>query len=1297
MGDNEEEPMDLEEEYIPEGGIKIGDIYIPPPPLPALTLDNNGPRLVITHIENEWFKSYAGKQILGPFHKSFTSIVGPNGSGKSNVIDSMLFVFGYKASKIRSKKLSVLIHNSSSHPNVEWCKVAVHFQEIIDKGGEDFEVVPNSQFFVARTAHKDNSSYYSLNGKRTQYKEVAKMLRDKGIDLDHNRFLILQGEVESISLMKPKALTEHDTGMLEFLEDIIGTSRFKNPIELLSKKVEELNELRVEKLNRVKLVEKEKDDLEPAMKAALGYIRLENEKVEKQYRQRLRYILDAERNITKATEKKDEIEASVSDLTDKLKEVTDKRKEKDGEMQEKGKDFNKIEGEIDGLSESFKKLEMEDTSLREDVKNTNARRKKIKAQMEKEKENKEKLENLPEENQKKIDECLELREKLEKKVEDEEANYEAAMATLKTDTQVYQDEKAIHESKLVDLKKAVNEAASELDLATNEHAVYTSAEIKEKNRLEDLKNRIEAQKTSVRDKAAKLTELEGIIPEKEQELVEAQTELIEVSGNADRANSKLHNLRMEYEEKRSSQQATKSHGQVHDALMQQKRNGNIPGIIGRLGDLGGIDKKYDCAVSTCGAGGLDTILVEDRESGTKCIEFLKRNNVGRGNFLALDQQKHKYDRNMAPIQTPLNVPRVFDLISVAEERYKPAFYHYLRDTLVAENMDQATKVAYGAKRFRVVTLGGELIETSGTMTGGGRAKITGKMGQQSAVADKISPREFEKMENNITGVEEEVRVSQARRQELDDFIFRTKKEVQEMKKQLNKLRVEVNPLKEQVVMLEKQVADQETRVKEAAPDKKVVQKMQSRIDAAQEVYDEANSNASVVEKDVKACDAKIKEITGGKIKSIQKKLDDSKKQLDKVKAEITRLEVEIKSSERNLKKCTDKIETFEAEVKECEDNMRTMTARRSEIEVEGAKVLEENNGKQEQLKALQEEISKLKKEIDEITKEETALKSDRIEVDQQLQKWNDAIKDNSKKVSYWKREIKKLELQEVPGEDVPPLPELSEEDILAINMEELNYELTGIDENLAKSKPNMAAIAEYKKKEEVYLDRVAELDKITSARDEQRKHHDDLRKQRLNDFMEGFAIITGKLKEMYQMITLGGDAELELVDSLDPFAEGIVFSVRPPKKSWKNISNLSGGEKTLSSLALVFALHYYKPTPLYVMDEIDAALDFKNVSIVANYIKERTRNAQFIIISLRSNMFELADRLVGIYKTDNCTKSVTINPNLIEQTVPVVQSQPNISQMTMTPGKVNNRSHSTQSNVQPLSERESNGQPMEVA
>ena len=154
--------------------------------------------------------------------------------------------------------------------------------------------------------------------------------------------------------MKPKAQSEHDTGMLEFLEDIIGTSRFKLPIEQLAKKVEEYNEMRVEKLNRVKLVEKEKDDLEPAMQAALGFIRLENEKTDKLYRQRLRYIYDAEKNVDKYKEKKNEIEESVSELTEKLKEITARRKEKEGEIQNMEKTFEQVQAEIDTIKKRAK-------------------------------------------------------------------------------------------------------------------------------------------------------------------------------------------------------------------------------------------------------------------------------------------------------------------------------------------------------------------------------------------------------------------------------------------------------------------------------------------------------------------------------------------------------------------------------------------------------------------------------------------------------------------------------------------------------------------------------------------------------------------------------------------------------------------------------------------------------------------------------------------------------------------------------------------------------------------------------
>merc|ERR1712137_1219114 len=240
---------------------------------------------------------------------------------------------------------------------------------------------------------------------------------------------------------------------------------------------------------------------------------------------------------------------------------------------------------------------------------------------------------------------------------------------------------------------------------------------------------------------------------------------------------------------------------------------------------------------------------------------------------------------------------------------------------------------------------------------------------------------------------------------------------------------------------------------------------------------------------------------------------------------------------------------------------------------------------------------------------------------------------------------RKATLYEAHPDLAQPLRQLEAEEVESCDPKTIKNQLDRLQGKLKSMSPNMGAIAEWRAKDQECAQRNAELETVTGSRDTQQRHCEALRKKRLDEFMSGFAVINRKLKEMYRMITLEGDAELEFVDSIDPFSEGIVFSVRPPKKSWKNIANLSGGEKTLSSLALVFALHHYKPTPLYVMDEIDAALDFRNVSIVASYIKERTKNAQFIIISLRNQMFDLASKLIGIYKPDNCTQSVTINPN----------------------------------------------------
>lgn len=190
------------------------------------------PRLVIERLVLTNFKSYAGKQIVGPFHPSFSAVVGPNGSGKSNVIDSLLFVFGFRASKMRQSKLKKLIHNSEQFKNLPFCRVDVHFKKVLDKSdarGRNYtEDVPNSQLIVSRKALRNNSSVYYVNNHTSNFTRVRSILKGEGIDLDHKRFLILQGEVESIAQMKPKAEKDSDDGLLEYLEDIIGTSKYKN-------------------------------------------------------------------------------------------------------------------------------------------------------------------------------------------------------------------------------------------------------------------------------------------------------------------------------------------------------------------------------------------------------------------------------------------------------------------------------------------------------------------------------------------------------------------------------------------------------------------------------------------------------------------------------------------------------------------------------------------------------------------------------------------------------------------------------------------------------------------------------------------------------------------------------------------------------------------------------------------------------------------------------------------------------------------------------------------------------------
>ncbi|GFO49904.1 structural maintenance of chromosomes protein [Plakobranchus ocellatus] len=716
-----DEPMDTESAAAPIPRAPLvfnpedyGPIEVPEAVQSVASYAPDGPRLMITQIVNENFKSYAGIQTLGPFQKNFTAIIGPNGSGKSNVIDSMLFVFGYRANKIRSKKISVLIHNSEKHKNVNSCSVAVHFQKIVDTGpgDDDYTVVPDSQFVVSRIAYRDNSSSYYLDGKKAAYKEVAHVLRGCGIDLDHNRFLILQGEVEQIAMMKAKAQTEHEDGMLEFLEDIIGSNRFKTPIETLNQRVDTLNDLRSEKLNRVKAVEKEMESLEGPKNEAVEFLKLENAVMKLRNKLYQKYIMECSEIETKAQTEYDRIDGDLKKFKEKVAEIRESKNTKSKEHNKLKKEYDKLLKACEESKEKFSEMESQDAKCHEDIKLNKAKLKKLEKSLELELTKIEELKLVPEQAEKSCEELKKKLASLEKLKAKEEENEKAIMDSLKDETKELQEAKNVKEAKLLEQQEDLNGRKSKLQVAESELEIYTSREQTETKKFETLKKSLKDAEELLTKREKDLKRLDEEVPRVEGVVSKAKQELKQVLNSETQCQEKRASMLSKVEEVKSSMAASKSQNRVLNSLMAEKKKGTLPGIHGRLGDLGAIDSQYDVAISTA-CGSLDDIVVDTIDTGKKCIEFLKKNNIGQARFILMDKMETWRAETKKKITTPENIPRLFDLVRVKDEAVKTCFYFALRNTLVAKDIDQATRIGYGKTRYRVVTLKGELIELSG--------------------------------------------------------------------------------------------------------------------------------------------------------------------------------------------------------------------------------------------------------------------------------------------------------------------------------------------------------------------------------------------------------------------------------------------------------------------------------------------------------------------------------------------------------------------------------------------------------
>ncbi|KAJ7287614.1 RecF/RecN/SMC [Mycena rebaudengoi] len=1191
-----------------------------PPPMPPLSQSQTqaaveepaGPksRLVIHKMALVNFKSYAGRQEIGPFHKSFSSIVGPNGSGKSNTIDALLFVFGYRASKMRQGKLSELIHNSARYPDLDECSVEVHFRDIIDLPGPDaFEVVPDSQLVVTRTAFKNNSSRYTINRRTSTFTEVQTLLKGRGIDLDHKRFLILQeqGEVESIAQMKPKGTTDHEDGLLEYLEDIIGTSSYVEPISTSLAQIEVFQEERQHKMQRF-ANRGEGEECFGGKEERGG----ELSEVEKREEESLLNVAKFKKELA------DEQDRNRDDMT----HVELLRKN----FIEREKTYKEVQDAAAAAVKELAHHEKQAVELHEREKHAASKAKKLKKSLGDDKNAKAKALRTIEDSVDKMEREKIKSEGYEASLDEEEKILESIRDSLKDKTQIFHDQIEVKQKELQPWTAKINAKKAEVDIATSERDALAKKAKAVKDAAEEATNLLQ---TLQLEQQAKVEKQENHRSEKiaqqkaiaaaEKKLNDAQHGVQDYRAKASLARQKVN----EAKDLCSRENVSEQSGGWFDSLQEPRPYQWLP-------------YKYDVAISTA-CGGLHHMVVDGSIKPKLVFNIYETKTLGAPR------------QGMDKMPTPENVPRLFDLVQPKEPRFAKAFYKALSDTLVADDMEQANRIAFGAKRYRVVTLAGQIIDINGGMSGGGNNPARGAMSSKFA-PEAVSPEVLRALEQESTAAEraldQVMNVIQSAETELD----RLKKAAPEIETAFQKLGLDIENGKKTHFRGPK--AHIGSQSKPNTGDLARMSKLEAEIDQSMSELGDLQDKSSKIETAIQDLEKKILDIGGAKLLTQKSKVDGIKLHINLANDEITKAEVAKAKAEKDVTKLTAAIKVNSTGVDDLEAELQELHAQIEEL----GEFCRPHQGLVEQAKAAaensKEDLETLKTALDEKEEEIQAFKQKEMELQPKLDEAAKMAQDNTELVEHWRDELDTLKLEEIEDDDDDEedddegdSAEKQEPDESTANPDEIKAEANEempqkqakvkasaselqnkrdmitdvelLDEKLKKMKPNLEVLAEYKEREKQFFERAKDLDTITMQRDAEKQNYDSLRKRRLDEFMAGFSLISLKLKEMYQMITLGGNAELELVDSMDPFSEGIIFSVMPPKKSWKNISNLSGGEKTLSSLALVFALHVFKPTPLYFMDEIDAALDFRNVSIVANYIKDRTKNAQFIIISLR--------------------------------------------------------------------------------
>jgi len=1175
----------------------------------------------ITELVLDDFKSF-GRKTRIPFYEDFTVITGPNGSGKSNIIDGVLFALGLARTRgIRAEKLTDLIYNPGHEDDADRsgpreASVTVVLDnsdgtldrsQVVNAAGTE-DVGDVDEIAVKRRVKETEDNYYSyyyLNGRSVNLSDIRDLLAQAGVTPEGYN-VVMQGDVtEIINMSAGQRRT--------IIDEIAGVAEFDAKKEDAYEELETVEERIDEADLRIEEKEDRLDQLEDERETALEYQSLREEKAE--YEGYLKAAeLEEKRTARERTNKR--IEAKAQELADRQSTLDEKAAVVDEletdlddltrEIERKGEDEQlQIKGEIEELKGEIGRLEATIENQEEKIEDAEGERREAFVTLDRKTEELEELE----------DEIRSIKVEKASVKGDIEAK-EADLAAVEDEIESVDTEFDELKAELAACKETLEERKTERNDAQREKDRLLDEARRRSNRISEAQDELEAAHERIPELKADLSDLHGELDRAETNREKIQSAIEELrdeksalSDRLDEIEDDLRAKQNEYAELEA--RASRDGDDSWPRSVTTVLNAGIDGVHGAVGQLGSVDAEYATACETAAGGRLANVVVDSDGVGASCIDYLKSRSAGRATFLPIPEM----DRRRLPNEP--SHPGVVDFarnLVDYEDRYAGVFSYVLGSTLVVEDMDTARDLMGD---YRLVTLDGDLVEKSGAMTGGSGGGSRYSFTKSGKGRLERLAEEIESLEDDRRHVREEIRDVESRLDDARDRKSDATDRVRELEGEIEDVEGEIEATEAEIESLEAELADLRAERDEVDAEMSDLEERISSLDAEIEGIE-----AEIESLEADLADSRVPELTAKK-EAIEGEIDDLDARMDELDARLNERQVEVEYVEESIEDLESTIETAKNRTAEAEARIEDAESEIEDHEATLAKKRAAIEDLEDELADLKADRRDLQSDLREAREERDAARERVAEVESRI----DDLEDEIERLE-WEIDELEGEVGEYDPESIPDHDEVEE------NVARLEAEMEALEP------VNMLAIDEYDEVEAALDDLQERRDTLVDERDAIAERIEGYEARKKETFMEAFDAIDAHFQDIFERLS-AGTGELHLENETDPFDGGLTMKAQPGDKPIQRLDAMSGGEKSLTALAFIFAIQRHNPAPFYALDEVDAFLDAANAERVGEMVDDLAGEAQFVVVSHRSALLDRSERAIGVTMQGDNVSAVT--------------------------------------------------------